>query len=300
MSGPRLQADRKRGVHRHLLDSLKSAGKRYRKQLERCRARCSEKAVHDLRVEIRRALALVEMIGVFVPARRVKRALKLLKGRLDVFDDLRDTQVQAVRLRPLAGRSAGARSYRKHLLAHESRCIRKIRKAVKGFRPARVRKRLEGFRAEIRRRHARGLEATDGAQVRKAVLRAFAEVSRRNRRVRTTDTSTIHRARIAFKKYRYMIETLAPCLQGASLRDLQAMHDHQTLMGDVQDLEVLMAGIRRFLRKRPREAEAVRPLLERLEVQRQMAVAAFLKKADRLSDFAPPRFLESKNLSSSL
>ncbi len=291
MSALRPQSERGSGVHRHLLDSLKGAGKRYRKQIERCQEKFSEEAVHDLRVEIRRVLALVEMLAVFVPERRVKKALRLLKRHLDVFDDLRDTQAQEVRLRALAGRPADARSYRRHLHAHESRCIRKVRKAVKGFRPARVRKLIDGFRVEIRSRREHGLEAADGAQVRRAVRRAFAELVRLNRRVRATDTRTIHRTRIAFKKYRYMIETLAPWLPHASQRDLQAMHDHQTLMGDVQDLEVLMAGVRRFLRKRPREAEAVRPFLERLAVQRQAAVATFLKKADRLSAFAPQRYL---------
>ncbi len=281
------------GVYQHLLDSLKGSARRYRKQVERCQARFSEEAVHDLRVEIRRVLALVELIGVFAAQRPVKKARKLLKAHLDVFGELRDTQVQTLRVGAMAGRSAGARSYRKHLRLREARCVRKVRKAVKSFRPARVRKLLEGFREEIRARREQGLETADWTRVRHAILRAFGEVARLNQRVKAPDTRTIHRTRIAFKKYRYMIESLAAWLAEASPEQRQAMHDHQTLMGDVQDLEVLMAGVNRFLHKRKHGTDAVRAFRDHLVVQRQRAVAGFLKKSNRLSNFAPQHFLKT-------
>jgi CHAD domain-containing protein len=284
---------RQPGVHQHLLASLKGAGKRYRKEIERCQERFSEEAVHELRVELRRVLALVELIGVFVPERRVRKALKLLKKQLDLFAELRDTQVQALWLRKVAPRRAGALVYQKHLRSHEARCVRQARRAIKAFRPARLQKLIESFRTELRARRKQGLEPGDWARVRHSVVRAFAEVARLNRRAKGSDARTIHRTRIAFKKYRYMIETLAPWLQEDSPRDLQALHDHQTLMGNVQDLEVLKAGVSKFLRKRKQETKAIRALLEGLEAPRRAAVARFLKRANRLTAFAPHQFLDA-------
>ncbi len=293
MSRGRPQESRKTGLHRHLLDSLKRANKRYRNQLGRCQRPSSEEVVHDLRVEIRRLLALVAMIGAFLPERRLRKATRLLKAQLDVLADLRDTQVQALRMRTMARRSAGARRYQAHLARREQRGVRQAAKAIREFHPARVRRLMDRFRAEIRTRRKRGFEAGDWARLRRAVLGSYAQAARLNQRASAADTKTIHRTRIAFKKYRYMIEALAPWLESVSPRDLQAMHNHQTLMGKVQDLEVLMSGVVKFLGKGKQDPRALRALLARLEVQRRAAVSRFLQAADRLSSFAPDRFLDA-------
>ena len=295
LSGP--QEVSTTGLHRHLEDSLKAAGKRYRRQMERCRDKFSETAVHDLRVEIRRLLALVEMIGIFVPARRRKKAARLLKAQFDVFDDLRDTQAQALRVRAMARRQAGARRYQDHLCRHERRGIRKAAKAIGEFHLARARKLVEDFRAELRSRRKQGLENEDWARLWQSVRGAYAKTAVFNQAISRADTRTIHRTRIAFKKYRYMIEALAPLLRGASPTRLRALHAHQTLMGDVQDLEVLITGVDNFLRKGKPGSGEVRSFMAGLEGRRQTAIASFLKAADRLSTFAPEQFLGARRIS---
>jgi CHAD domain-containing protein len=287
MTVPGRQQRRTTGLHRFLLGSLKKAAKQHRKRIQECRIQFSEKAVHDLRVEIRRLLALVDLIGVFLPERPVKKGIKLLKQHLDALDELRDAQVQALRVGRLARHQAGARSYLEHLTRREQRAVRKTAKAIRDFRPGRIRKLIERFREGIRTRAKQGLEEGDWARLRQSVLSAFAEATRLNRQVDVSDTRTIHRTRIAFKNYRYMIETVSPWLNCASRRQLRTMQQHQTLMGNVQDLEVLMAGVRRFLAKQDKHLDEIRALLARLEVQRQAAIAKFLAAAGRLSEFAP-------------
>src|SRR5664279_6176415 len=81
-------------VLKHLGDSLNTQWRRYRKRLRRCQERFSQDAVHDVRVETRRLLSTIELLGAFIPERDIKKVRRALKRHLDTFDQLRDTQVQ--------------------------------------------------------------------------------------------------------------------------------------------------------------------------------------------------------------
>lgn len=61
-------------VLEHLGDSLNTQWRRYRKRLKRCQERFSEDAVHDSRVETRRLLSTIELLGAFIPERDIRKA----------------------------------------------------------------------------------------------------------------------------------------------------------------------------------------------------------------------------------
>jgi CHAD domain-containing protein len=50
---------------------------------------------------------------------------------------------------------------------------------------------------------------------------------------------TVHQTRIAFKRFRYMLESLSPAITGPSRRQLRALAYYQRKMGIIQDHEVL-------------------------------------------------------------
>jgi CHAD domain-containing protein len=53
-----------------------------------------------------------------------------------------------------------------------------------------------------------------------------------------TRSVTIHRVRIGFKSFRYMIEIIHPLLDDYPAENLKHMNDYQALMGEIQDAEV--------------------------------------------------------------
>jgi hypothetical protein len=119
------------------------------------------------------------------------------------------------------------------------------------------------------------------------VSASFARVVALRRRIRPARPLTIHRTRVAFKKFRYLVELLQPLLPGVGLCQLQEMHNYQTLMGEIQDLEVLQAGLEAFA-----AAEGETVALERFqrEIQRQHAalISRYMARADQLFEFWPP------------
>jgi CHAD domain-containing protein len=95
--------------------------------------------------------------------------------------------------------------------------------------------------------------------------------------------------RVAFKKFRYMVESLAPMLDRVSSKHLKAMNAFQGSMGDIQDAEVLLTNATAFARKRGLASEAsLARALEVLSRRRTALIETFLASADTLFTFWKP------------
>ena len=133
----------------HLAGSLRAARRNYRRRLKRCRKKFSEKAVHDLRVETRRLLALLDFLEAARFDDAPGKTRKILKQRLDAFDELRDMQVHLQLLKPLWPEFPEAMPLRKLLKRHEQRLIKQTRKKVLGTRPGRLARKLKELEQQI-------------------------------------------------------------------------------------------------------------------------------------------------------
>jgi CHAD domain-containing protein len=274
-------------VLQHLGDSLNAQRRRYRKRLKRCQKHFSEDAVHAARVETRRLLATLELLGAFRPERDLRKARRALKRHLDTFDQLRDTQVQLTYVGRLAGTFPDAWPFHDWLRNRKARFTRKTRKAVKRIKTKRLGRRLGVFEKEIRRERKQISRDQAFAIIRRALNQAFARVAQLCRRVRASDTQTIHRTRIAFKRFRYMVEAMAPLLPAVTQEHHRAMRGYQCMMGDIQDMEVLLAALDKFVRSEAADTTAARRLKKELLRWRRMLIQVYLNAANRLRRFWP-------------
>lgn len=122
----------------HLGALLKTQWKRYRKRLRRCQENFSEEAVHESRVETRRLLSTVELLGAFVRKGRIRKAHRALKRHLDSFDDLRDTQVQLLYVRKMLWIGQAVRLFHAYLSKREDRYTSATRKRIKRIKTKRL------------------------------------------------------------------------------------------------------------------------------------------------------------------
>lgn len=271
----------------HLQRTLRSQWKRYRKELKRCQRNFSEPSVHEFRVVTRRLLAMVELLGGLMAEGRFEKVQRVLKRQRDLFDELRDTQVQLATVSRLRRAFPAARPFHAYLAKREQRLIRRTRRDIKHLKTRRLSELMSGCRQEVARQYGTMTPPRANARVRRAVDRAFARTARLRAGIDREDTQTIHRTRVAFKKFRYMIETLAGCLPWASPRFLEALRHYQTMMGDIQDAEVLLAAFGKFLSKQKLDPEAPSRLLAELLRRRQRLIEAYLEAADHLLEFWP-------------
>lgn len=273
-------------VLKHLAESLCEQWQRYRKQLKRCQNQFSEAAVHKSRVETRRLLATVELLSAFFPERKLKKARRALKDHLDSFDKLRDTQVQLVYVEHLLRSNPAAKKFRAWLQAREKRFVSESRKAVKSIKTRRLGKRIARFRSDLEelRKDTNSERAFSMAQG--AIRLAFARVAHLCRRVSAEDTETIHRTRVAFKRFRYMVEASSPLLAVITDQHRQAMRGYQSMMGDIQDVEVLLGTLDKFI-KRGHDDPYTRRLRIEFTRRREQLVRVYLNAAGKLQQFWP-------------
>lgn len=214
------------------LDTLQARWEKFDQQLANCRAEFSEAAVHDLRVAARRLMACLDLARALDPHPRLQRMRRALKGQIDELDDLRDCQVMLAELAEAAEAHPELTPLHSHLLASEKRLLRKARKQIKDLKLSALKKRFEKVHASLEERLARP-EAE--AELLQAVDQAYETAARRYVQIDAAQPASIHRLRLAFKKFRYRVEIIHPTLPDFPEDLSKRMHDYQSLMGEVQD-----------------------------------------------------------------
>jgi CHAD domain-containing protein len=268
--------------------SLKQRWKRYRRALKRCQHRFSEKSVHASRVETRRMLSLVELLNVFLGQSHIKKTRRILKRHLNAFDPLRDTQVQLLLLAKHRRQFLEAKAFHKMLARREKRCLKTAARRIERIKVGSLQKVFHRLARQLT--HVRE-DATQRTRHRAAVMNAV-----RDAFVRTLDlqramdpgaAETIHRTRIAFKKFRYMVEALQPLFAEITPERVAAMQDFQSMMGEVQDTEVFLARLDKHTRGHEKRAKTLARFRRWLLVRHTAQITYCLEHADRLREFWP-------------
>ena len=270
-----------------LASRVKAERRRYGKRLKRGRREFSEKAVHDLRVETRRLLALLDVLLELHFPGPLRKMRKVFKKRLDAFDELRDTHVQLLLLKPLCQEFPEARELDALLRQRAQRLTDKLRKEVHATKHAYWERRLKTVEEELRGSVDKMAGETTRLAILAAVGKAFDQVVALRRRVRPDRAATIHRTRVAFKRFRYMCELLCAYLPELKTEDLGRMREYQAMMGNIQDIVVLLAGVRRAVVNKEISGRAVLHLQRELLRRRRELTNIYLAAADGLFDFEP-------------
>ena len=217
-----------------LLDALETRWKKFRAELKTCRADFSEEAVHDLRVATRRLLALFDLYRSILNHIRIQKIRRALKEQLDDLDDLRDTQVMLADISEFIQDLPSLQTFQERLQKNEKKHLRKTRKRIQSRDPSQLKKRIEKISAMLADLPAELLRE----QILTATDERFARVLQAHDAVDLENIPSIHKLRIAFKKFRYTIEIINPLLTNFPATNFERMHAYQSMMGDIQDLEV--------------------------------------------------------------
>jgi CHAD domain-containing protein len=217
-----------------LLEALKTRWGKFRAELKSCRKDFSEEAVHDLRVATRRLLAYFDLLWVISPHKRIQKIRRALKDQLDELDDLRDVQVMLVDIIEAMQELPDLKPFHTHLRKEEKQQLRLVRKVVKA-------RDIKGLSQRVKKvfEMVQGLpDANLDQLILSAVDEAYARVLQTYSTVDIEHIATIHRLRIAFKRFRYSVEIVHDQLAHFPKTNFERMHEYQSKMGDVQDLEV--------------------------------------------------------------
>ena len=188
----------------------------------------SEQDIHDKRVTLRRIFPVLAAFRV--KPSKVKNGEKAFK----LFGQLRDIQVQILKLESVEPSTETA-DYLEYLKAIESKTsdkvIRFCKKKALVF-PS-IKKKPQVVKSKIYKK------------ANESLTKLIKKIQDR----RTDYACDIHKIRIEFKKFRYVAEILLT-IENADDARLERIKDYQDLLGEIQDYEILMDGIKRFYKKR--------------------------------------------------
>lgn len=217
-----------------LLEALETRWKKFRAELKTCRTEFSEEAVHDLRVATRRLLALFDLLRSVLNHIRIQKIRRALKDQLDDLDDLRDTQVMLADISEFIQDLPSLQIFQERLQKSEKKLLRQTRKSVRSRDISQLAKRVKKVNAMLADLPAEPLRE----QVHTATDERFARVLQTHAAIDLENIPSIHKLRIAFKKFRYTIEIVNPLIENFPAANFERMHAYQSMMGDIQDLEV--------------------------------------------------------------
>jgi CHAD domain-containing protein len=263
-----------------LLDSLTSRWERYKTELKNCRDEfpAEREAVHDFRVATRRLLASLDLLRALIHGTKIKRTRRILKDQLDNLDELRDTQVMLADISENIRQIPSLKPFKEYLQRREKKLMRAARREIKSLKIGELAKRMRKLEEAVAESQPDGLDPLP------AVDESYARVIQRHGKVDPAQSATIHRLRIAFKKFRYMVESIRPALEGFPEDYLKRMHDYQTSMGEIQDMEVALQKLTEFEKIAP-EGYDPEPVRAYYKEQHALAISRYLEGRGEVTAF---------------
>ncbi len=246
---------------------------------------------------MRRLIAILDVLRTFAPGSDLSAIRKRLTKHLRAFSALRDLQVQLLAVRALTSRFPLMQLLRTMLMVREKALLKTAQQEILAIHLEEMERDLENAEQRAMLRYANPLMDEVSRHVVLGVLgKAFARAETLKDAALSGTTDRIHKFRIAFKKFRYTAEALQPFLPGVTKRLLKSMNAYQTRMGEIQDVEVLIATVNAFARHHgpPSPVRSVR-LKVFLINKRGRLISRFLAKADEFERFWPTLFQQQKS-----
>jgi CHAD domain-containing protein len=233
--------------------------------------RLKPKAIHELRVAIRRllsAFSLCGALGLTLEGRSERRLRKLLSR----LAPARDAHVQLRQLAELLPTHPGAAPLLVELRRQRRAASRRAQKRLQAFALADLGRDVSVLVGALRS------ASTSGAAVSAAMLGRLAaghlRVERQLCGASADDPVALHAVRLALKDYRYALEALAPVLPASAHAVAASCEELQGVLGSAHDIHVLARTARELAERQ--DSAAVLGLADALDElsEKAHAVAA--------------------------
>lgn len=224
--------------------------------VRKCSRSLTEKHVHAARLAARHGLPVLEILHAAAPDEECwASAYKALRALLRALGPLRDAQLRFARLQRMAAREGPVRPLLLRASVEvetRSRAAARALRAYPGAPGANVREWFRSNDPGRRKDVVRAVHERHGHRRARLLQRWRAMDPRR--------PSTLHRARIALKRYRYLLLALEEVLPVECERELEHLARAQKIIGRVHDDQLFIAWLRR-------QGPAARPLIERVRAK---------------------------------
>ena len=268
--------------------ALEQKWAQYEIALKQFQTKPTRTTVHDLRVAIRRLTAILDLIHKFIPQSNVDAAQQRLNEQVSGLSDLRDIQVQISTIRKISKDFPELKKFYKSLLDDEETHLKHSKQITA---PAFVNPLDSAIgRIKVSLNARRGSIAPDKAQniVEETVNDAFELVVKRLKELNPGEYSTVHRVRLAFKPFRYLLETFYPLLSEVEVKHVRNALWLSRVMGEIQDFDVLMKNLVEYKWENGDQRKAMMEIWQETEARKNETTRRFLSSLSKFSELLKP------------
>jgi CHAD domain-containing protein len=236
---------------------------------ERVRTEWDADGVHDLRVALRRCRTMAESLSEVTPDSGWRKVKKSTRALFRAMGELRDTQVERAWVKRLAPPRAAGRAHLLRALGRREKQEREsARKALNEFE-------LKDWK-KLSRKLARkaALFPLESVVFQRLAVAKIEEAANLLAGARKSGSGVAwHRARIGLKHFRYVAENFLPRRFAPFAAEVKRLQD---LLGEVHDLDVLRAELRRSASRLDDAARAA--WKEKIAAERKVRLAEVIAK----------------------
>jgi len=227
-----------------ILSSIDKVLMYYNQNFKDVKKKFSEKSVHDLRVTIRRFLAVLNVLNKEVSSGYVQLLRKKLKKELKLYNPLRDNQVQMLKIEKLTSIYPILSNFYNFLKVKELEILNIIKTKLEYKSVDEINEAVFFLKLQLK-------QIIPKSQISKTALikRAYDEyqsVLERSSQLDKNNLDSFHKLRLAFKRFRYTMEFLEPFLNLTNTYFKQ-LKGFQDILGEIQDNRVLFENLNHWI-----------------------------------------------------
>jgi|YNPMSStandDraft_1061717.scaffolds.fasta_scaffold00016_65 CHAD domain-containing protein len=264
-----------------MLESYKNLTSNYLQLYSALLEKKKTNTIHDIRVCSRRLITLLNFYLSQCNSYYANNLNKILKFYFRNLSKLRDVQIQIENNQTKSIQSAEWKCFLDYLSSKEKKLKQKINELFTENSRLEIEGLMFFFKDDLKNSINNGeitindLVSRINQQFKKCIL--FLQ------NINIDHAVTIHNFRIEFKKFRYLYELLYPFYHRVMLESKE-LGKYQTLLGNIQDSEVLLNYIMNYIQKQKGKGNFKELLIEANQ-QKTKHIILFFEKKDELFKF---------------
>ncbi len=254
-----------------------------------CNDKFCEIAVHDIRVRIRRFLTLLSLVRFITNLSVTSEISMLLKDQFKTFNPLRDVQVQILKVQQIVYNQPVLYGYYHHLINCEEGYIPLLKQGLMEFDILFFEKLVNDLKSGLDKFYNEN--NPDIIRPQDIACQRYTAVINRFNLSQRENVRSIHKTRLSFKKFRYIMEIIQP-ITNMSPEEFMDLGNFQTFLGDIQDLTVFSNKIKIFAQIQKKVSEIMfEPIVNELLSEREKKIDEFYSNFDKFYGFWKPEYL---------
>ncbi len=252
------------------IDSAYKNADIFLEELELAMKSYSQDNIHNFRISIRKLISTISVVNDIIEDENLLNFSKEIKKILKWLNQTRDTDVQIKYFTSLEDKYKSSKSLTKELSEKNSILNKEATKSLNEVDFKSIKNWIKNFKKVIEN----NLENVNRKNIIKSLEKSYVKLVELRKKIDENKPKSIHKVRVAFKKFRYTCELMLDLLW-LSEKEVEEMRAFQKKLWKIQDTEVSIKYVKDSWSK-----EKLKDMEKYLEKKRKKRISKLLEEIE--------------------